>query len=315
MLFDAYLFVDWSSAAGPSPPNPAPDAVWVGELSTRVEEQYYFRTRDGAVAHVRERLRELVRQRRRVLVGFDFPYGYPRGLAARLGLGGDAPWRAVWDAIADRVTDDAGNVNNRFAAAAVLNGLASGGPGPFWGCPAGAATPALTATMRGLFTFPHPGDPPLARLRTTETAMGPGVQETWKLAGAGSVGGQALVGIPRVRALRDDPALTAVSRVWPFETGFGTDACPAAGPFVLHAEIWPGIVSPAEIAAETAATDPPGIRDEVQVRLMCRWARDQDAGGGLHTHLSVPGLSGDDRAAARTEEGWILGCPAPLPHG
>jgi len=169
-------------------------------------------------------------------------------------------------------------------------------------------TPTLTSTRP--FDFPYRGDPPLARLRATEAAM-TGVQETWKLYGAGSAGGQALVGIPRVRELRDDPELTPFSRVWPFETGFTDSPAAATGPCVVHAEIWPGIVLPAAVAAETAATDPPGIRDEVQVRLMCRWARDRDADGTLGAHLLVDGLAGGVRDAARHEEGWILGCPAP----
>lgn len=36
-------------------------------------------TRSEAVAHVRDRLLDHVAHRRRVLVGFDFPYGYPAG--------------------------------------------------------------------------------------------------------------------------------------------------------------------------------------------------------------------------------------------
>ena len=55
----------------------------------------------------------------RVLLGFDFPFGYPAGFAARLGLPGP-PWRAVWDEIAGLVEDDQNNRNNRFDVAAAI---------------------------------------------------------------------------------------------------------------------------------------------------------------------------------------------------
>jgi hypothetical protein len=66
----------------------------------------------------------------------------------------------------------------------------------------------------------------------------------WKLAGQGAVGSQALLGIPRVAAWRYDPGFAPFSRVWPFETGFTADAVPDSGPFVVHAEIWPGVLEP-----------------------------------------------------------------------
>jgi len=127
-LFDAYVCVDWSSADRLTPAAPRRDAIWVGELSPGREEQVYVRGRHGATAHVRERLRRLARRGRRVLVGFDLPYGYPAGFAARLGLEGDRPWRAVWDAIAAAVADDEANRSTRFAAASALNARLSPGP-------------------------------------------------------------------------------------------------------------------------------------------------------------------------------------------
>jgi hypothetical protein len=162
--------------------------------------------------------------------------------------------------------------------------------------------------MNGLVAYPYalPGGA-LGRWRRTEAAM-TGVQETWRLAGAGSVGSQALVGIPRVRALRDDPELRDVSSVWPFETGFTPRPAPGEGPWVLHAEIWPGIIEAAAVAREATATD--AIRDQAQVRLMCRWARDRDRDGTLGAWFDAAGLDPAVKAIAVAEEGWILGCPA-----
>ena len=73
----------------------------------------------------------------------------------------------------------------------------------------------------------------LPEFREVELALH-GVQSVWKLYGAGSIGSQALLGIPRVASLRDDPALAEVSAVWPFEP---TDAARIA-----HVEIWPELV-------------------------------------------------------------------------
>lgn len=307
-LVDAYLVVDWSARSRPSPTRPARDAVWVGERGPDGSCETYCRTRAAATAHVRLRLRDLVARGLRVLVGFDVPYGYPAGFAACLGLDGQAPWRAVWDLLAERIADTAANENNRFAVAAELNREVGGGPGPFWGCPPSRASPSLPSGRSGLFTFPFPARAAiLERLRLTEKRM-PGVQEAWKLSGAGSVGSQALLGIPRVRDLRDDPVLVPVSAVWPFETGFAPGPVPDRGPFVLHVEIWPGIVEAATVAAEMERTR--AIPDQAQVRLMCEWAHAQDRDGALGAWLDATSLSDGERRAAVEEEGWILGCPA-----
>lgn len=306
MLFDAYLFVDWS---GSSVPRTGKDAIWVGE---RVGDERLAEvnpaTRDAASAHLRERLRAHVAAGRRVLVGFDFPFGYPAGLAAALGLGGSPPWQAVWERLADRIEDGPGNRNNRFAVAAELNRVATGISGPFWACPPARASATLTTTRTVPFPVPFAGGE-LPRVRITETLL-PGVQESWKLLGAGSAGGQALVGIPRVHALRDDPGLAPYSAVWPFETGFTPRPSRSPGPSIVHAEIWPGIADGDLIAAEMATTG--AVRDQAQVRLMCRWARERDIARALAGWFDRPaGLDDDTARVAEGEEGWILGCPGP----
>lgn len=298
--------VDWSGRGTLSPVGHVEDAIWIGELVRGgAGTATYRRGRAEATRDVRERLQGHVTAGRRVLVGFDFPYGYPAGLAAALALDGGAPWRAVWDHLDGAIADDAANRSNRFAVAAEMNRRVGGGPGPFWGCPTAEVRDGLTATMRGLFGFPFTaGGTSLARLRLTETRTR-GVQETWKLMGAGSVGSQALLGIPRVRALRGDPDLAPVSAVWPFETGFTPTPVPTTGPSVLHAEIWPGITGPAALDVEVAATG--AIRDEAQVRLMCRWAAERDDAGTLGDHFDRPsGLADEQIATVVREEGWIL---------
>jgi hypothetical protein len=119
----------------------------------------------------------------------------------------------------------------------------------------------------------------------------------------GSVGSQALLGIPRLHALRWAPALGAASRVWPFETGF---ALPRGRPLVLYAEVWPGSLPAGAVVAECAATG--AIRDQAQVRLLGRWAAALDAEGALAALFGPPrGVDAAGQRAARDEEAWILG--------
>jgi len=81
----------------------------------------------------------------RVLIGFDFPYGYPSGFAAALGLKGSGPpWRATWNELASLISDGDDSRNNRFKVASHLNLRCGPGPGPFWGAPPGSTTDHLT---------------------------------------------------------------------------------------------------------------------------------------------------------------------------
>jgi hypothetical protein len=233
-------------------------------------------------------------------LGFDFAYGYPTGFAAALGLKRNTPpWRQVWDELSHLVVDDVDNHNNRFEVAANLNGQCGGlPPGPLWGCPVGGERPTLRATSPG-YPYVTQSGHALERLRWVDRRER-GVQPGWKLYGAGSVGGQCLVGIPAVCRLRDDADLYSISKVWPFETGFTSSPTPEAGPFVLHSEIWPGV-------APRLNPDVP-IRDQAQVRAVAEWLSATDASDQLGSCFATPvGLPPEGIQASTREEGWILG--------
>jgi hypothetical protein len=329
-LFDAYLFVDWSARSKPSSARECADAVWVGEGwphhggGPRAEAaETYFRTRSQCGRHLRERLADYAAQGWRLLVGFDFPFGYPAGFASALGVSAStSPWRSVWDLLSRLVEDGDGNENNRFEVAAQLNvrcneappgraDLMSGlsrpavnddcgrvKPGPLWGCPAARAGANLGPRSPGFPYGPGP-DRHLERLRSVDRRLR--VQEAWKLMGAGSVGGQALLGIPCVDRLRDDPRFKSISSVWPFETGFTDRPVPTEGPWILFAEVWPGTVR-----HHVDRQDP--IRDRAQVRALVQWAADLDSRGALGACFDLPaGLSARQAAHCIEEEGWILG--------
>jgi precorrin-8X/cobalt-precorrin-8 methylmutase len=220
----------------------------------------------------------------RVVVGFDFPLGYPAGFAAALGLRG---WRDTWAELGRLVVDGADNSNNRFAVAAELNARFGDGPGPFWGCPASAAARTLLPTK--------PAYGAIAEYRLTEKrlqARGKQLSSVWKLYAQPTVGSQSLLGVPRVRALVTDERLAAVSRVWPF------DPLDDRRPLVLHCEVWPGTI-PVDATLHA-------VRDAAQVLSLVRWAARLDAEGRLERLFALD-LTAAERRVCEREEGWILG--------
>jgi precorrin-8X/cobalt-precorrin-8 methylmutase len=305
-LFDAYVMVDWSAAAVP---RLGRDSIWLCHLTSK--SPLWEREGEGAAPEnsaltvenlatrraARDRLLTLLRAHgvagRAVLAGFDFAFGYPSGLAQRLALA-DPPWQAMWTLLAEQVKDAADNDNNRFAVGAALNQRISGGAGPFWGCPAKQAGPCLEATHH------HRHDTLGLAERRLADARIRGPQPVWKLYYTGSVGGQALTGIPVLRWLRHHPDLAAATRVWPFETGLRPlRRRDTAGRIVL-AEIYPSLVEPTPRRGE--------VKDAGQVRAIARHFAELDAAGAL-----APLFGGDttlddeQRRRVEREESWILG--------
>ena len=289
-MFDSFVIVDWSAA---NLPRIGRDSIWIcrrcGDHETLVNPP----TRQAAKALLADWLTAALARENRVLLGFDFPLGYPVGFAARLGLPG-SPWRAVWDEIAGRITDDERNRNNRFDVADALNRRVSGGGFPFWGCP---AAPARTY-LAGKHHRRHDSEG-LAERRLVDLYI-PTAQPCWKLLGAGSVGGQALTGIPVARALRDDPRWYRQTKVWPFETGL----CARFEARIVIAEVYPSLwaVSPA----------PDEPKDRAQVRTVARFLAERDRAGELAALFAGdPGLDPEQRHRVETEEAWTLGVTAP----
>ena len=226
------------------------------------------------------------------MLGFDFPFGYPAGFAARLGLSG-LPWRAIWDEIASLVEDDESNRNNRFDVAEALNCRISGNAFPFWGCP---AAPDRTH-LKGKHHRRHDSDG-LAERRIVDLYI-PSAQPCWKLLGAGSVGGQALTGIPVVRTLRDDPRWRDQAQVWPFETGL---RAPHEVSIVM-AEVYPSLWAVERASDET--------KDAAQVRAVAGYLAARDRAGDLAAlFFGDPGLTSAQRDVVEGEEAWTLGVTA-----
>jgi hypothetical protein len=302
VLFDRYIVVDWSAN---NAPKRGKDSVWVCVLDdaggTRTENPP---TRGEAEAIVRAAARESVASNQRVLVGFDFPYGYPRGLATALGLRG-RPWRAVWEHLASALEDNPEtNVSNRFDVAAAINRRL--GYQVFWGRPGNCRQlDRLSSDLSLGKSQCHYGvhAPDVAEYREVERTLRDSMRRSerrqrphsvWQLTGTGCVGSQALTGIPVLERLVHDDVLAPVSAVWPFQVGVPRH--PPGHASVVHAEIWPSLFDVRRHRAQ--------VRDEAQVVSVAKELRERDRLRTLDDLFAAP-VTGCPIACV--EEGWILG--------
>ncbi|HEX7885891.1 MAG TPA: cobalamin biosynthesis protein CbiG, partial [Phenylobacterium sp.] len=253
-LFSAYVIVDWSAAAKPTT---GADSVWIGVLKRDIRFRMAFEsfnpaTRAEAETRLTAILDDLRKRGERALVGFDFPLGFPRGFSAALKLPGEQPWRATWDQVNKMVKDKADNTNNRFGVGSEINRRLTGGPFPFWGCP---PKDTLT-TLQPKRTRNH-GPDDLPEFRHADLAA-KGAASIWKLYYNGSVGGQAILGIPFVRRLKLARGEDVV-KAWPFETGFkALTEADLAGVEAVVAEVYPSMLKPQGAPGE--------VKDLTQVR-------------------------------------------------
>lgn len=294
-LFSAYVIVDWSAAAKPTT---GADSVWIGVLKRDVRfrmafESFNTPTRAEAEKRLNLILEDLKKRSERALLGFDFPLGFPRGFAEALKLPGDRPWLAAWDQLAKMVKDKADNTNNRFGVASEINRRLTGGPFPFWGCP-----PRDTLTTLQPKKQRAHGPDDLPEFRHADLAA-KGASSIWKLYYNGSVGGQAILGMPLARRLKQ--ARGEAARVWPFETGFRTLAeADLAGVEVVMAEVYPSLIK--------GQAAPGEIKDQTQVRLTAEhFARLDEANRLGEVFGPAKGTGADVVLDAEREEGWILG--------
>lgn len=286
-LFDGYVMVDWSAASKPAR---GKDSIWLGISLPGAEISVEnIPTRFEARARLQHICTQAIAAGHRLLIGFDFPFGYPKGVAKH--VTGKASALSLWRWLAARLQDGPDNANNRFEVASEINDLYPG-IGPFWGRPDSWDFPAIPTRARERTGVRHPPERRIVEQRRKST------QPVWKLYTTGSVGSQVLTGIPAVIALRDDPELAAHSAIWPFETGL---ADPAAQ--ITFAEIYPSLIPP----------DPSEeIKDAGQVRAVAAWLSGLDRDGALAPLFAgPPDASADERRTIASEEAWILGMDAP----
>jgi hypothetical protein len=230
--FDHVIVVDWSAN---NTPKTGADSIWYCHQGPTSGCTSNPPTRYQAMREITGLAKSLSG---RVLLGFDFPLGF-------------AGYNIPWSLITELIEDAEDNTNNRFAVAAELNRRLTGGPAPFWGCPAKHAGPYLTAHK-------PPGTLPQ---RATEQR---GAKPPWKLAYPGTCGSQSLTGIPHLQKLR---AKLQDCSVWPFDQ--------PTTRYVI-AEIYPSLRGPAPISV---------CKDEWQVKTLATHLSDPTT---LQSYLTTP---------------------------
>jgi molybdopterin molybdotransferase len=275
--FDTFVVVDWS-AGRRAPKRPSKDAIWIGITRDGAEcEPVYCRSRLDAEQVITDLIRLDTAQGRRVLLSFDFPFGYPMGFARKV-VGADDTL-ALWDWFEQQITDDAAGNNNRYDVAEALNAMFEG-PGLFWGKSHKDRWPGIPYRKADI-QF----DAVSEKRQTDRVAKA--ASSCFQMAFPPTVGGQIMMGLPMLARLR---RLKGV-RVWPLEAW-------QDGQVVL-AEIWPGIIEPAvkTMIAEQRGSDV--IRDREQVRLLAN----------ALSRLSAERLQAEmiDLPPEAQEEAWILG--------
>ncbi|MEM6679024.1 MAG: cobalamin biosynthesis protein CbiG [Pseudomonadota bacterium] len=307
MLFDTVAMVDWSAAAVPKRGN---DSIWIaiaGACPKQLPRLTNPATRAEAMGLIGALLDWTGQNRHRLLIGFDFPIGYPAGSIAPLLPGAEPGWRALWSHLASAIDDGAQNANNRFEVAARMNARFAA-EGPFWGRPPTRDVPGLPARKPPGYGVLLP-----AERRIVERQV-PRAQPVWKLFTTGSVGSQALMGIAALERLRQARQARQDLVIWPFETGLAVPA-PSPGTTVI-AEIYPGLID-AAVSAALASTDgaqagnAPPVKDAVQVRLTAGALQALDREGHLAPLFTGPtgehALTTEEVAMVVAEEAWILG--------
>ncbi|MEM9967443.1 MAG: molybdopterin-binding protein [Pseudomonadota bacterium] len=230
--------VDWSGGndRGAAPKK---DAIWAGVHRKAIrQDPIYLRNRQVAEAWLTSFFAAEIAAGRRVLAGFDFPFGYPKGFARAL-TGSDNPLM-LWDWL-EREVEDTPKSNNRFDLAGAINCKFGGGQGPFW----------FNGLARDIEGLPRRKDEIVAHFpeRRACEILAPGSFTCWQMGGAGAVGGQIFTGLAVLARLRRQFDVA----VWPFEP------LHVAISFV---EIWPSLT----------VTEPPPdmIKDAWQVSEVAR---------------------------------------------
>ncbi|MEM8979432.1 MAG: molybdopterin-binding protein [Pseudomonadota bacterium] len=271
--FDKVMMVDWSGGADRGP-RPVKDSIWAAiATQTKSQTPVYLRNRTLAETHLSDQISESLAKGERLLIGFDFPFGYPSGFVER--LTGQTDPLVFWAFLAARAEQDPKGAESgrlRATLSAELNAKLPG-EGPFWFNPFSKDIPGLP---RKKPSWTHPFE----EWRAAEKSAS-GTFSLWQIGGAGAVGGQVMMGLPVLERLRQKFA--GQVSVWPFEP---------LDRQIVFAEIWPSLLAP-EIER---LQEPEEIKDATQVRVLAK----------AFAQLKAPELA-KMLAVSAPEEGWILG--------
>jgi hypothetical protein len=107
-FFDAFIMADWSG--GSRRRKNRQDAIWIahGEIEDDSPQTESPSSRTDAIELICSQLHRYVTSKSRVLVCFDFAYGYPVDFAAALESAtgkSDLHWRLVWEYLSETVIE------------------------------------------------------------------------------------------------------------------------------------------------------------------------------------------------------------------
>ena len=284
--FATVAVLDWSGADDTGP-RPRADAIWAGVVRAgAAEPPLYLRGRAAAEDWMAALIEKERGAGRRLLLGLDFPFAYPAGLAER--VAGRADPRALWEWVA-RALDALPKGQGRFDLAARIN-RSLPGEGPFW-------FNGLAREIEGLPRGKPSGPPEGVAERREVERRAPGAFASWQMGGAGAVGSQAMTGMAALARL--DRRFGDAVAVWPFDPW---DDAP-----VVAVEVWPSLLKDAVARRmsldATLPRDGKGrpVKDAAQVAVL------SEALDRLGARGRLDALLGAAPEAARAEEGWILG--------
>ena len=289
-MFDNYLMVDWSAN---NRPIMGENSIWLAWLE-RGQQVKFFNpdTRTKTL----KKITELLNNKGRTIVGFDFPFGYPYDSYDGFGC---KNWKDLWKLINTNIKDDINNYencNNRFKVASDFNKCFPDNKGPFWGHPTGEKHAGKYPYLKNIYPKDYGNTLPCEfriieeKLRN-QTNINP--KPVWKLfnppnVNGPTVGSQTLMGIPIVNKLREELDCS----VWPFEK-INQDP---KKQFVL-AEIYPSIWD---------TQDDHDINDANQVYTVAKNIACLDKNDTLKNLLQAPHRHPRKNDIIK-KEGWILG--------
>ncbi|MCL0070843.1 hypothetical protein M1N44_03625 [Dehalococcoidia bacterium] len=282
-LFDVYMAVDFTGSANVGVQR---DRIAFAELERGAtpDVRKGF-TRSTVADHLLERIIDHNQRGKRVLVGFDFQYSFPKGFWNAL-TGLPESWASMLQGMAKGVAglpsvreepksnarEWARKANERIACRLRTK------VGPFWG-------PHFS---------PQPTDPKFPfspgifeKFRAVENLRA-GFKPIFQLGGQGTVGLQSLCGMPHLFYLRNNCFKHKIAlHCWPFD-GWNPNN---SAHFLV--EWYPAIQNQGRKS------------DEQDAKACVEWARDVDEKGQMSKYL-LPNLPDNDKAKAAVE-GWVLG--------
>ncbi|MFV1497555.1 molybdopterin guanine dinucleotide synthesis [Phaeobacter sp. JH20_02] len=218
--WQSFAMVDWSGGNDRGP-SPCKDSIWASvSRDGSADEPVYLRNRQLAELWLTKLVEAELAAGRRLMLGFDFPFGYPAGFCDAI-TGSDDPL-GLWDWFETHI-EDAPKSNNRFDLAGAIN-RRFGGQGPFW-------ANGLARDIDGLPRRKDRYRNPFPDRRAVEHRA-KGSFTCWQMAGAGAVGSQVMMGLPVLSRLRK--RFAGQVAVWPFES--------LDTPVAL-VEIWPTLLA------------------------------------------------------------------------